>query len=160
MWRKPTRIGFLFYRFTRVMSGIYFVNVTQRRCGRHIVRSDDFSYRTIVTSHSLCRSSFQTRTHFVGLRVCVFYCKVRFETALSISRGIESTVRPLPCSSFPNRSRSAGLRFGIWYGPADNISFAATFFAKLTSRSFCRGSVQTRKAGLQLCCLEEQFLCL
>ena len=31
MWRKPTRIGFLgflFYRFTRVMSGIYFVNAS------------------------------------------------------------------------------------------------------------------------------------
>ena len=39
-----------------------------RRRGRHIVRGDDFSCRTIVTSRSFCRGSFQTRS--ARLRVC------------------------------------------------------------------------------------------
>ena len=136
-------------------------------CQPYHVAADAISFAATIflteqsslLTHSVA-APFQSRSPV--LRDCYFKTgrKVRFAPALSISRGIESTVRPLPCSSSPNRSRSAGLRFGIWYGPADNISFAATFFAKLTFRSFCRGSVQTRKAGLQLCCLEEQFLCL
>ena len=37
------------------------------------------------------------------------------------------------CSSSPNRSRCAGLRFGIWCVAADDISLAATIF--LTEQS-------------------------
>ena len=38
-------------------------DLAMRGFGRHILRSDDFSYRTIVTSRSFCRRSSQTRTH-------------------------------------------------------------------------------------------------
>ncbi len=70
----------------------------------------------IVTSHSLCRSSFQTRTHFVGLRVCVFYCKVRFAPTLSISRGIESTIRSAPLFLLSKPKPPDRLRFGFGAG--------------------------------------------
>ena len=63
----------------------------------------------------------------------VFYGKVRFSTALSISRGIESVIRPLPCSSFPNRTRAMHWA-SIWgRGALDVILFAATIF--LTEQS-------------------------
>ena len=38
-------------------------DLAMRGFGRHILRSDDFSYRTIVTSRSFCRRSSQSRTH-------------------------------------------------------------------------------------------------
>ena len=55
-----------------------------RRRGRHIVRGDDFSCGTIVTSRSFCRGSFQIRS--ARLRVCFYMTgdKVRFAPSLQI----------------------------------------------------------------------------
>ena len=90
-----------------------------RRRGRHIVRGDDFSCRTIVTSRSFCRGSFQTRS--ARLRGCFYETgdKVRFAPALSISRGIESTIRSallLLLLQIEPASLGFDLVFIFWYG--------------------------------------------
>ena len=39
--------------------------------------------------------------------------KVRFAPTSFYTHGKKDIIRPLPCSSFPNRTRCAGLRFGF-----------------------------------------------
>ena len=41
--------------------------------------------------------------------------KVRFAPTSFYAYGKKDVIRPLPCSSFPNRTRCAGLRFGLGY---------------------------------------------
>ncbi len=90
-------------------------------CQPYHVAADAISFAATIflteqsslLTHSVA-APFQSRSPV--LRDCYFKTgrKVRFATALSISRGIESTVRPLPCSSFSNRSRRTG--FGLVFG--------------------------------------------
>ena len=50
--------------------------------------------------------------------------KVRFAPTFFYSCGTKNVIRPLPCSSFPNRTRCAGLRFGL---RNENIRIGAPF---------------------------------
>ena len=43
--------------------------------------------------------------------------KVRFAPTSFYAYGKKDVIRPLPCSSFPNRTRCAGLRFGFGQKP-------------------------------------------
>ena len=43
--------------------------------------------------------------------------KVRFAPTSFYAYGKKGVIRPLPCSSFPNRTRCAGLRFGLGCKP-------------------------------------------
>ena len=48
--------------------------------------------------------------------------KVRFAPTSFYACGKKDVIRPLPCSSFPNRTRCAGLRFGIGCSPEVSAS--------------------------------------
>ena len=48
----------------------------------------------------------------------------RFAPTFFYSCGTKNVIRPLPCSSFPNRTRCAGLRFGL---RNENIRIGAPF---------------------------------
>ena len=70
----------------------------------------------------------------------------------------KDVIRPLPCSSFPNRTRCAGLRFGFGRKPggigiysvaifqlvASGISLAASFFISLQSSSRAHAAANSR----------------
>ena len=87
--------------------------------------------------------------------------KVRFAPTSFYAYGKKDVIRPLPCSSFPNRTRCAGLRFDFGWKPgsigiytvvifqlvANDISLCDEFFhfiAKLIARSFCCSSIPNR----------------
>ena len=87
--------------------------------------------------------------------------KVRFAPTSFYAYGKKDVIRPLPCSSFPNRTRCAGLRFDFGWKPgsigiytvvifqlvANDISLCDEFFhfiAKLIARSFCCSSLPNR----------------
>ena len=104
-----------------------------------------------VRARSRRCSSFPNRTRCAGLR-CGFGCKlgscwhlyccdiprrskVRFAPTSFYVWGKKDIICPLPCSSFPNRNRCAGLRFGIaaslrFYCVHENMDFSRSLPAR------------------------------
>ena len=88
--------------------------------------------------------------------------KVRFAPKLFYAHAQKSVIRPLPCSSSPNRTRCTGLRFSFWYKPesrgmysvamfhvgASVISLAPTFLQKSPLTHFVAAPLQTGPAAL------------
>ena len=52
------------------------------------------------------------RAEIISVGTAFLPGKVRFATTSFYAYSKKDVIRPLPCSSFPNRTRSAGLRFG------------------------------------------------
>ena len=87
--------------------------------------------------------------------------KVRFAPTSFCAYGKKDVIRPLPCSSFPNRTRCAGLRFGIGRKPGSLGIYTFATFSKTASRSFCRGAASKAAAPIWLRCSapEQSPLC-
>ena len=122
--------------------------------GRHIVRGDDFSYRTIFTSHSLCRGSFQTRS--TRLRVCFFSVIFACSDFLCLRQKSRSALIPLLLLSKSNPLCWASIWF---WGPRPwRTSYRSRrrFFLQnnLHLSLISRGSFQTRSIRLRVCFLE------
>ena len=54
--------------------------------------------------------------------------KVRFAPTSFYAYGKKGVIRPLPCSSFPNRTRCAGLRFGLGCKPESYRIYTVVIF--------------------------------
>ena len=101
---------------------------------RRVTTSEQAAYRLLrlfskVRAHSFRCSSFPTANRFAGFAAgfgrgleswcleSVYAFHVGAKSALLRRSFIpleqKNVIRPLPCSSFPNRTRCAGLRFGL-----------------------------------------------
>ena len=78
--------------------------------------------------------------------------KVRFAPTSFCAYGKNDVIRPLPCSSFPNRTRCAGLRFGIGRKPGSLGIYTVATFSRTAFRSFCRGAASKAAAPIWLRC--------
>ena len=100
---------------------------------RHIACDELFHFITKLIARSFCCSSLPNRTRcrwapvwgrrcaavhtfkraeIISVGTAFLPGKVRFATTSFYAYGKKDVIRSLPCSSFPNRTRSAELRFG------------------------------------------------
>ena len=102
---------------------------------RHIACDELFHFIAKLIARSFCCSSLPNRTRFTGLRFgaaaarrfCQPLKNINFDRPFHVGAksallrrlfmpaAQKDVIRPLPCSSFPNRTRCAGLRFGFYF---------------------------------------------